>query len=96
MRKSLLALSIVLAIGFAAAVFAEAGLLNSTGNAPSRGLPYGSYRVSPLQTIVQPPPPPPSGGVDLGGGNTPRLLRGGEVDNTNTSTNPVEPQKETR
>lgn len=95
MKKSLLALSIVLTIGFAAAAVAEAGFSNKAGNAPSRGLPYGSYRVSPLVT-VRDPPPPSGGGVDVGGGSTPILLRGGEADNTNTGTNPDLPKKETK
>jgi len=96
MKKFVLALSIVLVVGFAAAVAAEAGLSNGSGTSPSRGLPYGSYRVSPLVTVRDPPPPRPSGGVDIGGGNTPRLLRGGEVDNTDGGGKPVEPQKENK
>jgi hypothetical protein len=97
MKKFVLALSVVLTIGFAAAVVAEAGLLNKPGSAPSHGLPYGAYRVSPLTTVVDPPPPPPDrGGVDIGGGNTPILLRGGTIDNTNTGTNPDLPKTETK
>jgi hypothetical protein len=97
MRKLLWALSIVLVIGFAAAVVAEAGLLDGSGTSPSRGLPYGAYRVSPLVPKYSPPPPPPppsSGGVNIGGGSTPRLLRGGEVDNTDGGAKPAEPQVE--
>lgn len=96
MKKLLLALSIVLILGFAAAVVAEAGLLNNTGDAPSRGLPYGSYRVSPLvQKVTPPPPPPPPPPTQAWPpGNTPRLLRGGEVDNTDGGGKPAEPQKE--
>ena len=95
MKKSLLALSIVLTIGFAAAGIAEAGLLTDTGNAPAHGLPYGSYRVSPLvNKVVPPPPPPPPPTQAWPPGNTPRLLRGGEVDNTDAGGTPVEPQTE--
>lgn len=95
MKKYLLAVSIVLTIGFAAVVLAEAGLVDGSGTSPSRGLPYGSYRVSPLVPGVTPPPPPPPP-PSWPPGDTPRLLRGGEADNTDTSTNPVEPRKENK
>ena len=97
MRKFLLALSIVLTIGFVAAVAAEAGLEDRSGTSPSKGLPYGSYRVSPLVTVKPPPPPPPPPPTQVWPpGNTPRLLRGGEVDNTDGSGKPAEPQKENK
>jgi hypothetical protein len=96
MKKWLSALSVLLVIGFATVVIAEAGLMGDSGN--NQRLPYGWYRVAPLVNQVKPPPPPPpppSGGVDIGGGTTPRLLRGGETDNTDAGAKPADVKKET-
>lgn len=97
MKKFLLVLSIAFSVGFATAVVAVAGLVDGSGTSPSKGLPYGSYRVSPLVLRpAPPPPPPPPPSQAWPPGNTPRLLRGGEVDNTTDGTNPAVPQPENK